>query len=129
MTAYMSNEELVKRITDLERQILELHAEKIENELKEVSLFKAARLMSRGASFVISLIESKQLPARKHIVQTPSKTITRYRILVSDIHKYQTGQVTIKIKDKTTTSGMTDIIKNIIKEFPSKNICNLNNRG
>ena len=128
MAAYMSNEELVKRITELERQILELRAEKIEQELKEVSLFRAARLLNRGAAFVKSLIDSKQLPARKQIVQTPNKTITRYRILVSDIHKYQTGQVTVKIKDKTTTSGMTDVIKNIIKEFPS-NIHHLNNRG
>ena len=125
MTAYMSNEELVKRITELERQILELRAEKIEQELKEVSLFKAARLMNRGASFVISLIESKQLPARKQIVQTTNKTITRYRILVSDIHKYQTGQITVNIKEKKHTGGMTDIVKQIINEFPSRNIYKL----
>ena len=130
MTKFITNAEIVTELTEIKREILELKAQRFEQDYKEVSLFKAARMMNRGTSKVKELIKSGKLKARSEKVKTSKGTITRYRILVKDIISYQNSPVLISSNNKTYQGGMSEIAKEIINDFHRpKNIYPLNNEG
>jgi hypothetical protein len=116
----MSNIDIVTKLKELEERISKIENNQVTDDLKEVSLFKAARLLNRGAEFVISIIKAGKLPAAAEKVMTKKGRITRYRIRVQDIQEYQKTR-TLPAEEKVSTGNTTDIIKQIIKDFPGEN--------
>ena len=117
MTPFLTNSQIVEKLSSLERKILELKAQRFEEDYKEVSLFKAARMMNRGTSKVKELIKSGKLKARSEKVKTSRGIIIRYRILVKDIISYQNSPVIVSGDHKIYKGGFTEIAKEIINDF------------
>ena len=118
---FMPNEQVVNKMFELEKRISDLESGKVRDEIKEVSLFRAARMMNRGTSKVKELIKSGKLPAGSEKVKTKNGTITRYRIRVKDIREYQEKRITEKkTRDQVPRENLTDTLKQIIDEFSTK---------
>jgi hypothetical protein len=124
-TPFMPNAEIVSKLFELEKRIEELESGKVRDEIAEVSLSGACKLMNRGHESIIKLIKSGSLPAAGETIikhtKTGKKKLIHYRIRVKDIREYQDKRIIeTKQHDQGLRESITDTFKQIINEFNQK---------
>jgi hypothetical protein len=78
---------MLKEIRILHHKVDMIVQKEAENNIEEISLCRACRLLHKGSETVLELVKNGQLKALTY-VDTAGRT--RYRFRMSDIHKYQT---------------------------------------
>ena len=121
----MLNSEIVTKLFELEKRINDLESGKVQEDIAEVSLSGAAKLMSRGTSTIKKIIKSGLLPAAEEPIykhtKTGNKKLIKYRIRVKDIREYQENRITrSKIQAQEPRESLTDRVKQITNEFQKR---------
>jgi hypothetical protein len=119
---FMPNAEIVNKLFELEKRISDLESGKMRDEIAEVSLGGACKLMNRGHVSILKLIKSGLLPAAGETIMKNTKTgkkkLTHYRIRVKDIREFQENRITqSKIRDLEPRESIEDTFKQIINDF------------
>jgi len=85
----ITNELLYKKITDVEKLLLSFQKEHLGDDIREISLNKACKLLGLGQTSVLNYVNRGQLQAR---VYTDSKKKLRYRFRLADIRSFQIAE-------------------------------------
>ena len=122
---FMPNADIVNKLFELEKRISDLESGRVRDEIAELSLSGACKLMNRGHDAIIKIIKSGLLPAASETIfqhtKTGKKKLTHYRIRVKDIREYQEKRTTGAItRDQVSGESITDTFKQIIDEFSQK---------
>src|ERR1035437_9963823 len=108
----MLNSEIVTKLFELEKRINDLESGKVQEDIAEVSLSGAAKLMSRGTSTIKKIIKSGLLPAAEEPIykhtKAGNKKLIKYRIARS------------KIQAQEPRESLTDRVKQITNEFQKR---------
>lgn len=79
-------EMIYDKILNLEKRLDQFLTQANENDISEISLNKACKLLRLGNATIIRLVRSKKLEARTY---RDSNHKTRYRFLLKDIKSFQ----------------------------------------
>jgi hypothetical protein len=117
--------EIVNKLAELEKRIDDLESGNIQEDIAEVSLSAACKLLGRGAVTIKRIIKSGLLPAAEEPfykqTKTGKKKLTHYRIRVRDIKEYQNKRTAgKKTNDLIPVESVTDTYRQIIDEFSQK---------
>lgn len=113
----------LQEVKDLLRKVVTRDAE---NNIEEISLYKASKLMHMNQNKIIKLVEENRLSARvqKTKVKDPEtgeiKIVERYRFRICDIHRYQNSELYDPEEDNNDEYQGTDTEDLIEKHFGYK---------